>query len=80
MPVASNPLLQASVVSKPSRAAAQAAEKPQAAGSQSGGFDQVMARQGRDDKAAQVKPKDKSERPADGKAEPADTQAVGDGG
>lgn len=80
MPVASNPLLQASVVSKPSRAAAQAAEKPQTAGSQNGGFDQVMARQGRDDKAAQVKPKDNSERSADGNAEPADTQAVADGG
>ncbi|BBT39296.1 Flagellar hook-length control protein [Pseudomonas putida] len=80
MPVASNPLLQASVVSKPSRAAAQTADKPQAAGSQTGGFDQVMARQGRDDKATQAKAKDKSDSAIDGKTEPADTQPVADGG
>lgn len=80
MPVASNPLLQASVVSKPSRAATQTADKPQAAGSQNGGFDQVMARQGRDDKATQAKAKDKSESTMEGKTEPADTQPVADGG
>jgi len=80
MPVASNPLLQASVVGKPSRAAAPVADKPQAAGAQGGGFDQVMARQGRDDKAAQAKPKDKPESAADGKSEPAGTPAVADDG
>lgn len=88
MPVASNPLLQASVVSKPSRAAAPVADKPQAAGSQGSGFDQVMARQGRDDKAAQAKPKDKPGSAADpkpesaagGKAESADASSVADGG
>lgn len=80
MPVASNPLLQASVVGKPSRVAAPVADKPQAAGTQGGGFDQVMARQGRDDdKAAQAKPKDKPDA-ADGKTEPAQSPAVADDG
>lgn len=66
MPVAPNPLLQTSTLSKPSRAGSSLLDKPlQAAGAQGGGFDQVMARQGRDksplgdDKGAMAKTRDK---------------------
>jgi len=87
MPVASNPLLQANAVGKPSRGVGSVVDKsPQAAGGQGGGFDQVMAKQGRDtvpardDKAAAAKPKDKPEATQDGKKETADKPGVADGG
>ncbi|MCI0912569.1 flagellar hook-length control protein FliK [Pseudomonas putida] len=87
MPVAPNPLLQTSTLSKPSRAGSSQVDKPlQAAGGQGGGFDQVMARQGndkaqvRDDKVAQAKPKDKSEVGQGGKKEPADKPGAADDG
>ncbi|MFJ4348185.1 flagellar hook-length control protein FliK [Pseudomonas sp. NPDC089401] len=87
MPVASNPLLQSTTLSKPSRAGASVLDKsPQAAGGQGGGFDQVMAGQGRDkvpardDKVAQAKPKDKPEVAQGGKKDPADKPAVADDG
>lgn len=91
MPVASNPLLQAGLLGKAARPAASVADKPlQAAGDQGAGFDQVMARQGRDaapardDKVSpgasgQAKPKDKVDASSgnkDGNAAP----AVADGG
>ncbi|CAG8867942.1 hypothetical protein PS627_02703 [Pseudomonas fluorescens] len=58
MPVASNPLLQASALGASARTAANLADKTQQALSGRGaGFDQVMARQGRDDQVASAKPK-----------------------
>ncbi|HYQ49209.1 MAG TPA: flagellar hook-length control protein FliK, partial [Pseudomonas sp.] len=79
MPVAPNPLLQANTLSKPSRAGSSLVDKPlQAAGGQGGGFDQVMAGQGRDkgvgrdDKVAQAKPKDKPDVAQGGKKEAVD--------
>lgn len=91
MPVASNPLLQASPISKASRPAAGVADKPlQTAGDQGAGFDKVMARQGRDnvpardDKLAQApvqpKPKDKPEVAADGNKPDTGSAEVADDG
>ncbi|MFK0314302.1 flagellar hook-length control protein FliK [Pseudomonas sp. NPDC090233] len=87
MPVAPNPLLQANILSKPSRAGVSVADKPaQAAAAQGGGFDQVMAGQARDkvpvrdDKVAQAKPKDKPEPAQGGKKDAADKPAVADDG
>jgi len=87
MPVAPNPLLQANTLSKPSRTGSSMVDKPQqAAGGQGGGFDQVMAKQGRDqapvrdDKVAQAKPKDKPEVAHGGKKEAPDKPAVADDG
>ncbi|MFJ4153782.1 flagellar hook-length control protein FliK [Pseudomonas sp. NPDC089752] len=87
MPVAPNPLLQASTLSKPSRTGVSLADKPaQAAGTQGSGFDQVMAGQARDkapvrdDKVAQAKPKDKPEPAQSGKKETADNPAIADDG
>ncbi|MFJ4430061.1 flagellar hook-length control protein FliK [Pseudomonas sp. NPDC089395] len=84
MPVAPNPLMQANTPSKPSSAAFARVDKPlQAAGGQGGGFDQLMASQGRekpsmhDDK---IKPKDKPDAPSSGKQEAADKPAVADDG
>ncbi|MFJ4066878.1 flagellar hook-length control protein FliK [Pseudomonas sp. NPDC089996] len=87
MPVAPNPLLQANTLSKPANAGASRVDKPlQAAGEQGGGFDQVMARQGRDkasarhDKVAQHEPKDKPDVAQGGKKQAADKPAVADDG
>ncbi|PYB69980.1 flagellar hook-length control protein FliK [Pseudomonas sp. LB-090624] len=87
MPVAPNPLLQASAAASTSRSAAVQADKPlQAVGEKGDGFGQVMARQGRDkpvsqeDKVAQAKPKDKPDAAAGGKKDPADKPAVADDG
>ncbi|MDH1630200.1 flagellar hook-length control protein FliK [Pseudomonas mosselii] len=91
MPVASNPLLQAGLVNKTSRPAAGVADKPlQAPGSQGNGFDQVMARQGRDsvpardDKVAKgadpAKSKEQAAPAASGKPDDASKPAVADGG
>ncbi|HKS11642.1 MAG TPA: flagellar hook-length control protein FliK [Pseudomonas sp.] len=53
MPVASNPLLQASAVGTSARTTANLADKtPHAPASGGAGFDQVLARQGRDDQVA----------------------------
>ncbi|MDH0648287.1 flagellar hook-length control protein FliK [Pseudomonas sp. GD03858] len=86
MPVAPNPLLQAGSVNKVSRPAAGVADKPQ----QGGGFDQVMAGQGRDsvsardDKptrpAAQASAKPQSEPAASGKQQANGAPAVADDG
>ncbi|WEK32492.1 MAG: flagellar hook-length control protein FliK [Candidatus Pseudomonas phytovorans] len=87
MPVAPNPLLQASAIASTSRSATAQADKPaQALGDKGDGFGQVMARQGRDkaaghdDKVAPAKPKDKPEAAAGGKKDPADKTAVADDG
>ncbi|MBF8742887.1 flagellar hook-length control protein FliK [Pseudomonas guariconensis] len=80
MPVAPNPLLQANALAKPTRASAAAADKPQSAGNQGAGFDQVMARQGHDDKAAQAKPKDKPDDAAGGNVQPKEAQPVAEAG
>ncbi|MBF8724422.1 flagellar hook-length control protein FliK [Pseudomonas guariconensis] len=80
MPVAPNPLLQANALAKPTRASAAAADKPQSAGNQGAGFDQVMARQGHDDKAAQAKPKDKRDDAAGGNVQPKEAQPVAEAG
>ncbi|MFF5865865.1 flagellar hook-length control protein FliK [Pseudomonas sp. NPDC012596] len=87
MPVAPNPLLQANTLSKPSRAGSSLVDKPlHAAGGQGGGFDQVMAGQGRDkgvgrdDKVAQAKPKDKPDVAQGGKKEAVDKPTVADDG
>ncbi|MEX5342739.1 MULTISPECIES: flagellar hook-length control protein FliK [unclassified Pseudomonas] len=81
MPVAPNPLLQASVMDKPSRSAASVVDKPQqGAGGQGTGFDQVMARQGRDDKPVQAKPKDRPEAASGGKQDDGKGAAVAKGG
>ncbi|MHC6226632.1 flagellar hook-length control protein FliK [Pseudomonas sp. X10] len=86
MPVAPNPLLQTSAVSKTSRAAANLAEQPQqAVGGKAGAFDQVLARQGRDKTVAadgkemSAKPKDKPEPAAGGKSLPGAEKDKGDG-
>ncbi|MDH0709456.1 flagellar hook-length control protein FliK [Pseudomonas sp. GD03862] len=86
MPVAPNPLLQASAIAKTSRSATVQADKPlQALGDKGDAFGQVMARQGRDkvagqdDKVAQAKPKDKPDAAAGGK-NPAGKAAVADDG
>ncbi|WP_449434250.1 flagellar hook-length control protein FliK [Pseudomonas putida] len=68
MPVAPNPLLQANAVAKLPRAAA--------ASERGTGFEQVMARQGRDDKVAQPKP----DQAQGGKIERADKPAVAEDG
>ncbi|MEN5301369.1 flagellar hook-length control protein FliK [Pseudomonas sp. TWI628] len=87
MPVAPNPLLQANTLSKPSSAGSSRVDKPlQPAGGQGGGFDQVMAGQGRDkapvrnDKVAQPDPKDKPDVAQGGKKQAADKPAVADDG
>ncbi|MFJ4442791.1 flagellar hook-length control protein FliK [Pseudomonas sp. NPDC089422] len=87
MPVAPNPLLQANTLSKPSSAGSSRLDKPlQAAGGLGGGFDQVMAGQGRDkppvrnDKPAQPAPKDKPDVAQGGKKQAADKPAVADDG
>jgi flagellar hook-length control protein FliK len=87
MPVAPNPLLQANTLSKPSSAGSSRVDKPlQAAGGLGGGFDQVMAGQGRDkaparnDKVAQPSPKDKPDVAHGGKKQAADKPAVADDG
>lgn len=80
MPVAPNPLLQANALAKPTRASAAAADKPQSAGNQGAGFDQVMARQGHEDKAAQAKPKDKRDDAAGGNVQPKEAQPVAEAG
>ena len=87
MPVASNPLLQASAIGAPSRGAGAVADKSaQTAAGQGAGFDQVMANQGRDkpsaqvDKGNQAKPKDKPDAAQGGKADAADKPAVADDG
>jgi flagellar hook-length control protein FliK len=87
MPVAPNPLLQANTLSKPSSATSSRVDKPsQAAGGLGGGFDQVMAGQGRDkaparnDKVAQAEPKDKPDVAQGGKKQAADKPAVADDG
>lgn len=87
MPVAPNPLLQANTLSKPSNAGSSRVDKPlQAAGGQGGGFDQVMAGQGRDkaparnDKVVQPGPKDKPDVAQGGKQQAADKPAVADDG
>lgn len=91
MPVASNPLLQAGLVNKTSRPAASVADKPlQAPASQGDGFDQVMARQGRDsvpardDKVAKgadpAKSKEQAAPAAGGKPDDASKPAVADDG
>ena len=87
MPVAPNPLLQANTLSKPSSAGTSRVDKPlQATGGLGGGFDQVMAGQGRDkaparnDKAAQPGPKDKPDVAQGGKKQAADKPAVADDG
>ena len=87
MPVAPNPLLQANTLSKPSSAGSSRVDKPlQAAGGQGGGFDQVMAGQGRDkvparkDQVAQSSPKDKPDVAQGGKKQAADKPAVADDG
>ncbi|QXH58149.1 flagellar hook-length control protein FliK [Pseudomonas maumuensis] len=91
MPVAPNPLLQASLVNKTSRPAAGVADKPlQAPASRGAGFDQVMARQGRDsvpardDKVAkgadQAKPKEPAGPATGGKPEEGSKPAVADDG
>ncbi|MFG0634961.1 flagellar hook-length control protein FliK [Pseudomonas sp. xss_2] len=87
MPVAPNPLLQASAVAKQSRATTGMADKPQSAVAEQGkGFDQVMAKQGRDsspvrdDKVAQAKPKDKPDAAASGKQDAGDKSSIADDG
>ncbi|BBH45094.1 flagellar hook-length control protein FliK [Pseudomonas sp. KU43P] len=84
MPVAPNPLLQASTLSKPSSAASSRVDKPlQAAGGQGSGFDQVMANQGRDKPSLRddkVKPKDKPDTDQGGKQAATDKPAVADDG
>ncbi|WP_060485776.1 flagellar hook-length control protein FliK [Pseudomonas sp. NBRC 111123] len=87
MPVAPNPLMQANTVSKVSNAGSSRADKPlQAAGGLGGGFDKVMAGQGRDkvpagnDKVAQPGPKDKPDIAQGGKKQDADKPAVADDG
>lgn len=68
MPVAPNPLLQANVIAKPARATQGASDKGlQAPAGQGKGFDQVMAKQGRDngavadDKIPPAKPREKAD-------------------
>ncbi len=87
MPVASNPLLQASVIGAPSRGAGAVADRSaQTAAEQGGGFDQVMASQGRDkpslqaDKGVQAKSKDKPDAAQGGNQAAADKPAVADDG
>ncbi|MFZ5934196.1 flagellar hook-length control protein [Pseudomonas putida] len=87
MPVAPNPLLQASSLSKPSNAGSSRVDKPlQVAGGLGGGFDQVMAGQARDktparnDKVAQPNPKDKPDVAQGGKKQADDKPTVADGG
>ncbi|MDH0300298.1 MULTISPECIES: flagellar hook-length control protein FliK [unclassified Pseudomonas] len=91
MPVAPNPLLQASLVNKAPRPAAGVAEKPQqGSAAQGAGFDQVMAGQGRDAVpardakpargAAQANAKESSEPAASGKQQDSGAPSVADGG
>ncbi|UXZ47778.1 flagellar hook-length control protein FliK [Pseudomonas soli] len=91
MPVASNPLLQASLVNKTSRPAASVPDKSlQGPASQGAGFDQVMARQGRDSVPArdekvakgadQVKPKEEAGPATGGKPEESSKPTVADDG
>lgn len=66
MPVASNPLLQASALGAAPRTTVNLADKPQQApGDKVMGFDQVMARQGRDDQVASGKSKARADQVAD---------------
>lgn len=80
MPVAPNPLIQASAPIKQTRVGAD--KPPVAAVAQDKGFDQVMAKQARDsvgqrdDKVAPAKPKDKPDAASAGKAETADKPEV----
>lgn len=87
MPVASNPLLQAGLVNKASRPAVSVADKsPQAPAVQGAGFDQVMARQGRDnvpsrdDKPASGAAQANTNSAVNGKADAAPAPAVADAG
>lgn len=91
MPVAPNPLLQAGLVNTASRPAAGVADKPlQAPASQGVGFDQVMARQGRDNApsrdvkvtkdATPAKPKEQTAPANGGKPQDASKPVVADDG
>lgn len=86
MPVAPNPLIQATTVGKPSNTAAARMDKPLQAAGEAGGFDRVMARQGRDKSPAmpakpqQAQPKDKPEPAHGGNAHAADKSALADDG
>ncbi|MCO7518247.1 MULTISPECIES: flagellar hook-length control protein FliK [unclassified Pseudomonas] len=87
MPVAPNPLLQAGLLSKAPRSPVGTADKPQqAAPEQGGGFDKVMANQGRDsvpardDKVAPGKGRDAAEPAAGGKAGGSSAPTVADDG
>lgn len=86
MPVAPNPLLQSSSLSKPSSAGSSRVDTPLQAAGKQGGFDQVMARQGHDktpagnDKVAQPPAKDKPDAVQGGKKQAADKPAVADDG
>lgn len=81
MPVASNPLLQASALGASPRTTVNLADKPQQAlGNKGMGFDQVMARQGRDDQVASGKPKAQADQADSGKPlAPAAEQVADDG-
>lgn len=81
MPVASNPLLQASALGASPRTTVNLADKPQQAlGDKGMGFDQVMARQGRDDQVASGKPKARADQADSGKSSaPAAEQVADDG-
>jgi flagellar hook-length control protein FliK len=81
MPVASNPLLQANALGASPRTTVNLADKPQQAlGNKGMGFDQVMARQGRDDQVAPGKPKAQADQADSGKPKaPAAEQVADDG-
>lgn len=81
MPVASNPLLQASALGASPRTTVNLADKPQQAlGNKSMGFDQVMARQGRDDQVASGRPKAQADQADSGKPSATAAEQVADGG
>lgn len=81
MPVASNPLLQANALGASPRTTVNPADKPQqASGNKGMGFDQVMARQGRDDLVASGKPKAKADSADSGKPSTSATEPVADDG
>ncbi|MBA1200849.1 flagellar hook-length control protein FliK [Pseudomonas capeferrum] len=87
MPVAPNPLLQASAVGQHSRTSAVGTEKlSQAAFDKARDFEQMMARQGReasaarDDRNVQAKPKDKPEPAKSGNSEDEGTGKVAEDG
>ena len=81
MPVASNPLLQASALGASPRTTVNLADKPQQAlGNKGMGFDQVMARQGRDDQVTSGKPKAQADQADSGKPLAPAAEQVADGG